>query len=129
LPEAIVKEKAKNYEANMMNYVKKGGGLMILHGAITVQNNSMAFSKMVGGSFDYHPKQQEIHIQEVDKNHPLVHAFKGKGLTHFDEPYFFKNAYFDYNFKPLLYMEVDKLEGLNKKTEEKIVYVGFTEKV
>jgi type 1 glutamine amidotransferase len=122
---AEVKEKAKNYEANMMNYVKKGGGLMILHGAITVQNNSMAFSKMVGGSFDYHPKQQEMHIQEVDKSHPLVRAFKGKGLTHFDEPYFFKNAYFGYNFRPLLYMEVDKLEGLNKTTEEKMVYVSW----
>lgn len=123
--DAEIKEIAPKYEANMMNYVKKGGGLMILHGAITVQNNSMAFSKMTGGSFDYHPKQQEMHVQEVDKNHPLVQAFNGKGLTHFDEPYFFNNAYFDYNFRPLLYMEVDKLEGLKKETEEKVVYVSW----
>ncbi|WP_027077561.1 ThuA domain-containing protein [Maribacter antarcticus] len=116
---------APEYEANMMDYVKNGGGLMILHGAITVQNNSIPFSQMIGGSFDYHPKQQEIHLKEVDKKHPLVHAFKGKGLRHFDEPYFFKNAYFEYNFRPLLYMEVDKLEGLNKETEEKVVYVSW----
>lgn len=120
-----IKNKAPDYEANMMNYVKKGGGLMILHGAITVQNNSMPFSKMTGGSFDYHPKQQVIHLQETDKNHPLVKAFKGKGLTHFDEPYFFKNAYYDYNFRPLLYMEVEKLEGLKKEVKEKIVYVSW----
>lgn len=120
-----IKKRAPEYEANMMNYVKKGGGLMILHGAITVQNNSVEFSKMTGGSFDYHPKQQEIHVKEVDANHPLVKAFKGKGLTHIDEPYFFKNAYFDYNFRPLLYMEVDKLEGLKKEVTEKVIYVSW----
>ena len=120
--------KATNYEQNLMKYVAKGGGLMIMHGAITVQNNSVAFSKMTGGSFDYHPKQQEIHVKEVDKNHPMVKAFNGKGLTHVDEPYFFKNAYFDYNFRPLLYMEVDKLEGLKKEVNEKVIYVSWIKK-
>lgn len=120
-----IKEKAATYEKNLMKYVAKGGGLMILHGAITVQNNSVAFSKMTGGSFDYHPKQQEIHIKEVDVNHPIVKAFNGTGLTHFDEPYFFKNAYFDYNFRPLLYMEVDKLDGLKNEVDEKVIYVSW----
>lgn len=120
-----IKEKAATYEKNLMKYVAKGGGLMILHGAITVQNNSVAFSKMTGGSFDYHPKQQEIHIKEVDVNHPMVKAFNGTGLTHFDEPYFFKNAYFDYNFRPLLYMEVDKLDGLKNEVDEKVIYVSW----
>jgi type 1 glutamine amidotransferase len=125
LSDTEIKQKAQGYEANMMNYVKKGGGLMILHGAITVQNNSMAFSKLTGGSFDYHPKQQEIHVKEVDKDHPLVKAFKGNGLTHVDEPYFFKNAYFDYNFRPLLYMEVDKINGKKEEVDEKIIYVSW----
>ncbi len=119
---------AKKYEDNLLNYVAKGGGLMILHGAITVQNNSQEFSKMTGGSFDYHPKQQEIHVQEVDKTHPLVKAFNGNGLTHFDEPYFFKNAYFDYNFRPLLFMEVAKLEGLREPVDEKIIYLSWIKK-
>jgi type 1 glutamine amidotransferase len=120
-----IAEKAPEYEKNLMNYVVKGGGLMILHGAITVQNNSMEFSEITGGSFDYHPKQQRMHVKEVDKNHPLVKAFKGNGLTHVDEPYFFKNAYFDYNFRPLLYIEVDKLEGLRKEVSSKINYVSW----
>lgn len=119
---------AASYEENMMDYVAKGGGLMILHGAITVQNNSEAFSKMTGGSFDYHPKQQEMHVQEVDMEHPLVQAFEGKGLTHVDEPYFFNNAYFDYNFRPLLYIEADKLEGLKKEIPNKTVYVSWIKK-
>jgi len=125
LTEQEIKIKAASYEQNLMKYVAKGGGLMIMHGAITVQNNASHFSKMTGGSFDYHPKQQEINVMEVDKNHPLVKAFKGKGLTHIDEPYFFKNAYFDYDFKPLLYMEVDKIEGLREEVDEKVIYVSW----
>lgn len=125
LSDAEIKNKAPEYEANMMNYVEKGGGLMILHGAITVQNNSAAFSKMTGGSFDYHPKQQEMHVKEVDAKHPLVQAFKGKGLTHIDEPYFFKNAYFDYNFRPLLYIEVDQLKDVRKTVSNNINYVSW----
>lgn len=125
LADQEIKAKASNYEQNLMKYVAKGGGLMILHGAITVQNNSIPFSKMTGGSFDYHPKQQEIHVQEVDKKHPMVKAFKGKGLTHIDEPYIFKNAYFDYNFRPLLYMEVAKIDGLKNEIDEKVIYVSW----
>jgi len=120
--------KAETYESNLLEFVKNGGGLMILHGAIVVQNNSSAFSKMAGGSFDYHPKQQEIQVMEVDKTHPLVHAFKGKGLTLFDEPYFFKNAYFDYNFKPLLYFEVDQIEGISHEPKNNINYVAWIKK-
>jgi len=125
LSDAEVKKRAPEYEENMMNYVEKGGGLMILHGAITVQNNSVAFSNMTGGSFDYHPKQQEMHVKEVDADHPLVKAFNGDGFTHVDEPYFFKNAYFDYNFRPLLYIEIDKLEGLKNEVSEKVTYVSW----
>jgi type 1 glutamine amidotransferase len=116
---------APKYEMNLINYVAKGGGLMLLHGAIVVQNNSRAFSEMTGGSFDYHPKQQRMHVKEVDVNHPLVRAFKGNGFTHVDEPYFFKNAYFEYNFRPLLYIEVDKLEGLKKAVGNNINYVSW----
>jgi len=120
--------KAAEYESNLISYVNKGGGLMILHGAIVIQNNSEAFSKMTGGSFDYHPKQQEIHIKEVDKNHPLVQAFHGEGLTHIDEPYFFKNAYFDYNFRPLLYFKVDEIEGVKHEAKNNINYVAWIKK-
>ncbi|MBJ6368374.1 ThuA domain-containing protein [Snuella sedimenti] len=125
LSDEDINNKAIEYEENLMDYVKKGGGLMLLHGAIVVQNNSKQFSEMVGGSFDYHPRQQKMHVKEVDANHPLVKAFKGKGLTHVDEPYFFKNAYFNYNFRPLLYIDADKLKGLREKPENNINYVSW----
>lgn len=120
-----IAELSRQYEKTLMDYVSKGGGLMILHGAITVQNNSKEFSKMVGGSFDYHPKQQEMHLKEVNPDHPMVQAFKGKGVTHVDEPYFFNNAYSDYNFRPLLYIEADKLEGLKKEVSDNTIYVSW----
>lgn len=128
LTDGQIEIEAPIYEMNLINYVANGGGLMLLHGAIVVQNNSEAFSKMTGGSFDYHPKQQQMHVKEVDANHPLVRAFKGNGLTHVDEPYFFKNAYFEYNFRPLLYIEVDKLKDVRKATNNNINYVSWIKK-
>ncbi|TVZ17102.1 ThuA domain-containing protein [Maribacter sp. MAR_2009_72] len=125
LSEEDIVYKAKTYEQNLMDYVKKGGGLMILHGAIVVQNNSKEFSDMTGGSFDYHPKQQQMHIKEVDSKHPLVKAFKGNGLIHVDEPYFFKNSYFNYNFRPLLYFEVDTIEDVKHEPSNNINYVAW----
>ncbi|MGB7393664.1 MAG: ThuA domain-containing protein, partial [Pricia sp.] len=128
LSDSLIGESAAKYEKNLMDYVEKGGGLMIMHGAITVQNNSQEFSKMTGGSFDYHPKQQKMHIREVDSDHPLVQAFDGDGFIHIDEPYFFNNAYFDYDFRPLLYIEIDRLEGLKNPVKEVVTYVAWIKK-
>ncbi|MBD3631094.1 ThuA domain-containing protein [Cyclobacterium sp.] len=128
LNENKIAELSAKYENNLMDYVAKGGGLMIMHGAITVQNNSEKFSAMVGGSFDYHPKQQEMNLKEVDPDHALVQAFSGNGFTHVDEPYFFKNAYFDYNFRPLLYIEADKLEGKRAEVSHNTIYVAWIKK-
>ena len=68
---------------------------------------------------------KKIHIKLVDPDHPLVNGFSAEGFVHVDEPYFFNNAYFDYNFRPLLYMESDKLEGLKEAVKDKIKYVSW----
>lgn len=119
------KKKAVELEANLINYVKKGGGLMVVHGAIVMQNNSMAFSEMVGGSFDYHPAQQEVSLELCEPNHPLVKAFGGKSFIHTDEPYLFNNAYTQKNFRPLLFMDTSKLTKKTKEIDEKIKYVSW----
>ncbi|ASV28958.1 ThuA domain-containing protein [Maribacter cobaltidurans] len=120
--------KAKQYEQRLLNYVHNGNGLIVLHGGITMLNKSKQFGKMVGGSFDYHPKQQIIQVKLADKEHTLLKGFKGEGFRHIDEPYFFDNAYFDYNFKPLLYMEADKIEGKNMEVEDNIKYLAWIKK-
>lgn len=120
-----VTKKAHELENKLINYVKKGKGLMILHGGITMQNKSENFGEMIGGSFDYHPKQQEFTVHVVDATHPLVEGFQSKSFKDYDEPYIFKNAYFDYNFRPLLYMESNTIEGLNEEVNDNIKYLAW----
>ena len=117
--------KARKLENNIIQFVKKGKGLMLLHGAIVMQNNSIDFSDMTGGSFDFHPPQQELHVKLVDPNHPLVSSFDKDGFVHYDEPYFFKNAYYRYDFRPLLYIELDKIKMKRERPKDKIKYVSW----
>ena len=110
------KAKAAMLEKSLIDHIAGGAGLVSMHGAITMQNNSMAFSRMVGGSFDFHPKQQQVTCTLVDPQHPIVKPFAGKPLVHVDEPYLFKNAYKEKNFRPLLEMDTAKLD-CGKRTE------------
>ena len=122
------KERDKNaarLEKNLIEFVKRGGGLMVVHGAIVMQNNSMEVSKMVGGSFDYHPIQQEVQVELVEPDHPLLNGFKGQTFVHVDEPYIFKNAYFDYNFRPLLSMDASALHSLKEEIKDPIIYISW----
>lgn len=109
--------KAMELEQNLIDYVKNGGGLFLLHGAVTTQNNSMDFSKLVGASFDYHPPQQTIHIQLEDAEHPLVKHFPANGFVHVDEPYFYKNAYSELAFEPLLFFNNSEIKDQRKNQE------------
>jgi type 1 glutamine amidotransferase len=117
--------RANALEKNLIQFVSSGGGLMILHGGIVMQNKSEAFGKMVGGSFDYHPKQQKIVVKLVDAEHSMVRAFRGEGFEHIDEPYFFNKAYFDYDFRPLLFMEDDQLVDKKEAVGANIKYISW----
>lgn len=125
LSEEFKTEKAAELEDNLLAFISKGGGLAVLHGGIVMQNNSMEVSEMIGGSFDYHPPQQDIELQLAENEHPLTKAFEGKSFTHYDEPYFFKNAYAEKNFRPMLYMENSKIEKMRHETEDKVSYVSW----
>jgi type 1 glutamine amidotransferase len=117
-------KQATELENNLLTYVRKGGGLMVLHGGIVMQNNSEEVSKMIGGSFDYHPSQQMLNIKLVEPSHKMVQSFNGEGFQHVDEPYFFKNAYDNYDFRPLLYIETSELE-LKKPKPQNIKYISW----
>jgi type 1 glutamine amidotransferase len=121
-------QKAAELEGNLLEYVNKGGGLAVIHGAIAFQINSPTVSGMMGGSFDWHPKNQVVTLELVDPAHPLVAAFEGKGFIHQDEPYLFKNAYKEKNFRPLLEMDVSKFnpDTLKKKgVDSDVRYVAW----
>lgn len=103
--------KSDALEQSMLDFVAGGKGLVVVHGAPTLLNNSAKFTDMVGGAFHYHPPNQEVTVRTVDENHPLVAAFRGKGpFIHRDEPYCFNGAYENMNFRPLLSMDVDGLK-------------------
>jgi type 1 glutamine amidotransferase len=116
---AVLMAKALELEGKISNYVKNGGGLLLIHGAITTQNNSKEFSRLVGASFDYHPKQQKFQVRLEDSSHPLVQAFPVEGFSHVDEPYFYKNAYANLDFTPLLYFNNSEIEDQRKGEELK----------
>lgn len=114
---SVVMQQAMELEANLRKFVKKGGGLLILHGGNTMLNNSWNFSRLMGASFDYHPPQQAIQVRLEDPNHPLVQAFPSEGFNHVDEPYFYKNAYAELDFKPLLYFNNAEIKSQRKGQE------------
>ena len=80
LDSAVVMAKAQELESNVIEFVKKGGGLLLLHGGITTLNNSQKFSELVGARFDYHPPQQLVQVKLENPSHPLVAAFPKDGL-------------------------------------------------
>ncbi len=121
---------ANKLEDNIIEYVKKGGGILIVHGGNTMLNNSMAFSKLTGGSFDYHTKQQAFQVRIEDPSHPLTKSLPVEGYNHVDEPYFYKNAYEESDFHPLTYFNNAEIEG-QKKGQEKTsgkTYVSWIRK-
>lgn len=103
--------RARALENSLIDHIAGGAGLVSIHGAITMQNNSKEFSSMCGGSFDRHPPQQKVICNLVDPDHPIVKPFDGKAYVHVDEPYLFKSAYNDMNFRPLMEMDVSSLKG------------------
>ena len=116
---AIVMAKAQELESNLIEFVSQGGGLLLLHGAVTTLNNSAQFSALVGASFDYHPPQQQVEVKVEDPSHPLVAAFPKEGFSHVDEPYFYKNAYANLNFTPLLYFDNAQIHSQRPNQELK----------
>jgi len=127
---ASLMKKAIELENNLLSYVEKGGGLFVLHGGVTTLNNSWDFSRLLGASFDYHPVQQAIQVRLEDAKHPLVQAFPAEGFNHVDEPYFYKNAYAELDFKPLLYFNNAEIKSQRKGHEltEGKTYVAWIRK-
>jgi type 1 glutamine amidotransferase len=110
-------DEAARLEKDLIDFVAGGKGLILLHGAITFLNSSPAFGEVIGGAFDFHPKQQEVVATPVDPDHPLVRAFGGKPFVHIDEPYLFNGAYAKKDFRPLMVMDTSKLDCGNKTRE------------
>lgn len=114
------KAKTDALEKSLLDFVEGGRGLVVLHGAPSMLNNSEKFAKMIGGNFDFHPPGQKVTLHTVNPDDPLAAAFKGKEpFVHFDEPYCFGGPYKKLDFRPLLYMDVKELKNVGKLANDK----------
>ena len=110
MPKAEREALATKLYRSLVSYVENGGGLVLLHGGITNFAKSDEFSALVGGSFDFHPPQQEITLYPVSEGHPMLEPFGGEPFVYFDEPYIMNRAYANLDFHPLLEMKLDELK-------------------
>lgn len=118
--------KAQALEQSMVNFVVGGKGLVVIHGAPTLLNNSLKFTEMVGGAFFYHPPNQQVTLRTVDPHHPLVAAFQGhEPFIHRDEPYCFNGPYLKTNFRPLLTMDTQGLRDPKGEAAKMVRYVAW----
>lgn len=126
LTEAERSAKAKALEQSLLAFVAGGKGLVVVHGAPTLLNNSAKFTEMVGGAFYYHPPNQEVTVRTVDPRHPLVAAFQGKEpFIHRDEPYCFNGPYEKMDFRALLSMDTQGLRDPKGEAGKMARYVAW----
>jgi type 1 glutamine amidotransferase len=118
--------RADALEQSILDFVAGGKGLVVIHGAPTMLNNSARFTEMVGGAFDYHPPSQELTLRTVNAAHPLAAAFRGtEPFTHRDEPYCFKGPYEKLDFHPLLSLDVAGINDPKGQMDKLVRYAAW----
>ncbi len=126
LTEQERQERAASLEQALLDFVRGGKGLVAMHGAPTLLNNSAEFTKMVGGAFDYHPPSQQVTVRVVEADHPLVAAFRAQGpFVHPDEPYCFTGAYDAHDFRPLLSFDTQGVNDPQGRFDDQVRYAAW----
>ncbi|MCH7226992.1 ThuA domain-containing protein [Haloferula sp. A504] len=119
-------ELARMLYRSLVDYVEKGGGLVLMHGAIANFAYSEEFSELAGGSFSYHPPQQEVTLHPCCPDHPMLKPFGGKPFVHVDEPYVMGGAYEKFNFAPMLELDTEGIKvGKDRGFHDQPRYVSW----
>lgn len=108
-------ERAEVLKEGVINFIAGGGGLVPLHGGSLACMNCEKWEAMQGATFDHHPHHQWVTIIPTEPGHPLLKAFGGEPMTHFDEPYLFENKYTERNIRPLLVMKPEGMRWLEDR--------------
>jgi hypothetical protein len=72
---------------SLLDYVKRGGGLVCLHYAVAANAHWPAFQELCGAKFIGHPWNEEIGVTVEEPSHPLLAAFGGSDFRIADEIY------------------------------------------
>ena len=89
-------------------YIQAGGGFVGIHAASDIGNDWGWFTRMIGGLFLSHPKQQQATLLVVDKNHPSTQHLPEKWVRT-DEWYNFQKLNPD--VKVLIKIDEKSYEG------------------
>jgi len=65
--------------AGLERFVASGKGLIGIHNATDTWKNDPRYVEMIGGKFVTHPAQLSVHVDIVDRDHPIT-----RGLQEFD---------------------------------------------
>ncbi|WP_042162995.1 ThuA domain-containing protein [Paenibacillus gorillae] len=89
--------------AGLLSYVAGGGGLLVIHNGISLQN-SYELAQLIGGKFTTHPDYQTLHYYRSAPEHPLLQDVSD--FTVDEEPYMFefdsfapRNVFLEYEFE------------------------------
>lgn len=89
--------------AGLLRYVAGGGGLLVIHTGISIQQN-YELLQMVGGKFVEHPPIQPLQYYGTVDGHPLLDGVES--FTVEEEPYVFefdpytkRNVFMEYEFE------------------------------
>ncbi|WP_211748510.1 ThuA domain-containing protein [Paenibacillus sp. Marseille-Q4541] len=83
--EEISDEKASAVE----DYVKNGGGFLVIHNGISMQRNDK-LARLIGGKFTGHPEYTTLPIVINEGTHPIVDGLSSFSME--EEPYRFELA-------------------------------------
>ena len=72
-------------EAELVNYVKRGGGFVGVHGAAVFRHDYELYPELLGGMFIKHPKMCEFTVKVENRSHPITQGVSDYSIL--DEPY------------------------------------------
>ena len=95
------------------DYIKGGGGFVGIHSATGSERDWAWYSKLIGGTFDWHASLQKFTVQVVDKKHPATSFFQGDTWDWEDEFYVMKEQ--PKGVRVLLAGNIKPLKGVDKE--------------
>lgn len=96
-PEEKAKADARDarLKASLVDYLKRGGGLAVLHAGVASFRQWPEYGEIIGARFDNHPwvAGSTVTFRIEEPEHPLARAFRGREFVVQDEIYQFKEPY------------------------------------
>lgn len=104
--------KDKLLKENFMNYLKKGRGLVVIHGSSFAFPSWKEYPDIIGGFFDRHPWNgyEKLALKIDDPSHPLMRAFCVNGFEIIDEGYQFKESYSRKKVRVLMSLDLTRMD-------------------